>query len=133
MPRLTDNQRGFSLVEVIVAIGVLAIGMLGVTALFQTAMQSQKHSFMTRTGGAVACKEVEWLKAQAVDAALANSNGSSTQYYYVRNITTNDPVNQIDRVDITVGWGGDDCDKDHIDKCKRKTTITNFVLKSTGS
>ena len=133
MQRLTGCQRGFSLIEVIVAIGVLAVGMLGVTVLFQTAMNSQKHSFMTRTGDSVACEEVEWLKAQAVDAALTNSNGSVTQYYFVRGITGNYPVNGIDRVDITVGWGGNDCDKDHIDKCKQKTTITNFVMRSSGS
>ena len=133
MPQLNGCQRGFSLIEVIVAIAVLAVGMLGVTVLFQTAMSSQKHSFMTRTGDSVACEEVEWLKAQAVDATLSDSDGSSTQYNFVRNIRADDPVNGIDRVDITVGWGGEDCDKDHIDKCKRKTTITNFVMKSTGS
>ena len=131
------SDKGFSLLEVMVAVAVLAVGMLGVATLLTSAMQSGRYSYQARTGDSTAFSYLdEKVKAIAVDGSIPTvndlpKNDSKDAYHFKWEIRPDTPATGVDRVDLTVGWGGADCGSgDSVMKCKHRTSITNYVLKS---
>lgn len=121
-----------------VAFTILAVGMAGVGTLLLSSMKSDQYSVQMRQGDSLALKKIEELKAQAADTDIVTHYGS--EYlghddrdfdfaYYKWRIFPNSPTSGMDQVDITVGWGGDNCKGDP-DKCRYKTRITNFIMRS---
>ena len=70
------SQRGFSLIEVMVAFAILSVGMAGVAAMLLTSMQSDQYSIEMRDGDMVALRQVEYLKALAADAGISSGISS---------------------------------------------------------
>jgi prepilin-type N-terminal cleavage/methylation domain-containing protein len=129
-----SNEHGFSLIEVIVAVAILAVGMLGVATLLTTAMKSEKHSYQLRAGDSAALTDVEWLKAELVDMPLTTDllpkQALKGPYFFEWSVQPNQPTNGMYKVELTVKWGGEGCDKDNQGKCRNQTTLTNYVMKS---
>ncbi len=130
------SNAGFSVLEVMVAFGILAIGMLGVGTMLTTSMKEDQYATQTRFGDFAAMDEIELLKADSVDAPPESDSispfkhdGRDTAVYYRVDVTADNPSTQLDRIDITVGWGGTNC-KSSINNCKYKSTVTNFVPRS---
>jgi len=133
-------QQGFSLIEVMVAFGILAIGMAGVAAMLLTSMQSDQYSIEMRDGDVVAMRQIEYLKSQAADTAISSGVSSYLGYYYQWSLTTGTGIGTdlptgINQLAITVGWGGskiDGCTCNALDIlcCRFTSKIVNFIFRS---
>ncbi|MEW6533899.1 MAG: hypothetical protein AB1473_23925 [Thermodesulfobacteriota bacterium] len=140
MPR-ADSQDGFSIAEVLVAFGILALGMMAVGSMLLTSMSSDRFSVEQRQSDAPAVMRVEQLKADAADNTSGITSGSAdfppsptpaarALYHYRWNVTKDSPASGVDRIDITVGWGGGaNCNNATPENCKYRTIITNFAAK----
>lgn len=83
MSQSVRDQRGFSLGEVLVAVLVLAIGLMGITTGFQYATSGVEHGKGETTAVFLAEQQLEWLKALAL-ANWASANlkaGTTTEGY----------------------------------------------------
>ncbi|MEW6110670.1 MAG: hypothetical protein AB1664_00950 [Thermodesulfobacteriota bacterium] len=149
MPR-ADSQDGFSIAEVLVAFGILALGMMAVGSMLLTSMSSGRYSVEQRQSDAPAVMRIEQLKADAADNTTGITSGSDffppapstlslpekakfearALYHYRWNVTKDSPASGVDRIDITVGWGGGaNCNNATPENCKYRTIITNFAAK----
>ena len=125
------SNGGFSVLEVLIAFAVLAIGLLGVGSMLMTSMKTDQYTTQMLYGDESAVDQIEYLKGIAPDSTLINSDGKKgggDQFLYHVEVTANNPTTNIDRVDITMGWGGENC-KSSPNNCKYTTKITNFVPK----
>ena len=142
MTSMFGSEKGFSLVEAMVAFLILSIGMAGVATMLIMSMQSDQQSAELRDGEYVAMRVIEELKADAsrenmdithygrqgwVSSNLYTHTGSLLGYSYIWSLTTNYPYSNLDRLDIQVGWGGENCTKDTFGECRYKTRVINFV------
>jgi Tfp pilus assembly protein PilV len=138
---MIGSQKGFSLLEAMVAFGILAIGMAGVATMLIMSMRSDQYSAELRDGEQVAMRVVEQLKADAsredtdiarfgswIGSDLYTRTGSLLGYSYLMSLTTNYPYSGLDRLDIQVGWGGENCTKDTFGDCKYTTRVINFIV-----
>jgi len=134
---ISRSEKGFSIVEVMVAFAILAVGMAGVGTMMMMSMKSDHYAKSTKDSTLWAIEQIEQLKCEATDtdvkatydpdddgivqytdivryrygqAESVKVRGTDKQdyrYSYKWEITEDSPVVGIDRVDITVGWDGD--------------------------
>ena len=109
-------ERGASLVEVMVALVVLAVGILAVGRLFPAGSQSQMQSRMTTTAAYYARQKAEYLRTlpgSHADMAVGRhpagtatedlgDNGSWHRYYDVATLPA--PLTSVRRIVVTVNW-----------------------------
>lgn len=86
MPVAKNPQSGFSLVELLVAIVILAVGLLGLAELQVTAMKSNSQSATSTAATALAQRIIE--EVAAMDASDPLFDGASTGTWPGSPITT---------------------------------------------
>lgn len=119
----SGRQSGFSLIEVLIAFSILAVGILGVNAMLINASQSERYSAYSRTADRLAMKKLEELRSigdkqedvlafnthnLAMDSGTGDKDesfGSFMIHYAIAN--TGQPNALL--ATVTVGWGGE-CD-----------------------
>lgn len=109
------DQRGVSLVELMVAIVVLAVGVLAVFQLFPVGMRSQNDDRMFSRGTHFAQQELERLSGKAygdIDLMLGTHPSGSPesltggfQRSYVVEML-DEPMENVKKIDVTVTWSG---------------------------
>jgi prepilin-type N-terminal cleavage/methylation domain-containing protein len=101
--------KGFTLLELLVAITLLTIGILGLGAIFPAAMRS---SLLTRQNSQAVeyCQQtMEYLRTLNYEEADLSSgiHGPDTidgKFIRSYTVTENHPANEMKKVDITVAW-----------------------------
>jgi type IV pilus assembly protein PilV len=114
--RLSRDESGFTLIEVLIAIVILTVGLLGTAALTTGIVRGNvagKH-LTTATAIAQSCFEenrrVGYANAGAVPAGGSNScvAGSATitagGHSFTRNLTVDASVSNIKTLTVTVSW-----------------------------
>jgi prepilin-type N-terminal cleavage/methylation domain-containing protein len=109
------NDRGMTLVEMMIALVVLAVGILAYGRMFPTAARSQNGDRLLTTASGFAQQKLEELASLAwTDPALSNgahpaggvadtlAGGGCVRTYQV--ITLPIPMDNIKRVIVTVNW-----------------------------
>ncbi|MBI5826966.1 MAG: prepilin-type N-terminal cleavage/methylation domain-containing protein [Deltaproteobacteria bacterium] len=132
LPKISDREKGFTLVELLIAITVLSIGLLGVASMFSTGIRSNSFSYMVTVESSVANSVMEEILAKdggdvIFAAAAANAvydldTGSAVTtrtvqgrtYSATYSITVNNPVVNVSMIDVSVTSGG------------RTTTLTSY-------
>lgn len=108
-----SNQKGFSLLELLIALTVLTIGLLGLAGLHIAAIQGNVSGFKISTATAVAQERIEVLKALDGSAAAltagahANDGSQVVQgitYNRSYTIQDNTPVNGTSTLTLTITW-----------------------------
>ncbi len=66
--RTTNNERGFSLLELIIAIGVLAIGLVGILRIFPVGLRVSYRSGMVTKAAFLAKNKIEEVKMAGFEA-----------------------------------------------------------------
>ena len=112
MKRLS-NQNGFTLLELLIALTILTIGLLGLAGLHIAAIQGNVSGFKISTATAVAQERIEELKAlDAADPALSAGAHADDGNQVVQGITynrsytiqDNTPVSGTSTMTLTITW-----------------------------
>lgn len=82
LPRIQRRRReaGFSLVELLVAAFIMAVGLLGLAALETVALKSNTRSRGYNTGVLVASQVLDSAEAQARQSLQVQTNGGTVTY-----------------------------------------------------
>ena len=112
-PRGKRNQaKGFTLIEVLVAMSIFAIAVLGLAIGATTVMQANQTGLYTTIATNLAQDKLEELKAKT--AANINTTGSPENNITVSGVpakfnrswavTSGSPVAGVKQIDVTVTW-----------------------------
>ncbi|MGB6012955.1 MAG: prepilin-type N-terminal cleavage/methylation domain-containing protein [Desulfobacterales bacterium] len=119
--RAMQNDAGFTIIEVVIAISILAVGLLGVAAMQTSAIQVNSAAGLMTTRMNWAQDKMEELKAQpfsdpwleaagnppGVDSAGNTHEQTTSDGYTVRwDIADNTPVPNTKRIVVTVTGKG---------------------------
>jgi len=146
------TEKGFTLVEVLTAMFILSIGMLGVGTMIIESIKADSYNARVREAEHLAVAKLEQLRGQSADNKLTAGiqnfypyrNGTESAsaepgQIYIRdcNIVAAD-ANNICRVDVVVAWPTStilsDADsqcvpgKANTNKCKHKYRLTGYIL-----
>lgn len=108
MNRVRD-QRGFTLLEVMITLVILAIGLLGLAGLQIIAIKGNSFGQQMTVASTMAQNQLEQMRRGAV--ALGSSNDAVTDqngitYTRTWTVTPNTPNTDMNTVNITVSWAG---------------------------
>jgi type IV pilus assembly protein PilV len=90
----SGNQKGFTLLELLIAVSFLAISLLAVAGLQTTAIQSNSIANKLSAATSIAQQVMEELTARSVDDPLLNSTNTNINYNFNVNPMTS-PVFSI--------------------------------------
>ena len=141
MSNLRQDQ-GFTLLEVMIAVLIMSLGIMGVAALLTTSLRSDRHTQRVRSAEMIALEVLEDITAQAPNKTISDfnqdiANGKNQLHYQglpcrwqLTEHTSNKPAaspSGMYRIDLVVGWGKCKSFFDP-DTCKRRTTMSKFIL-----
>jgi type IV pilus assembly protein PilV len=111
MRQMFTNQKGFSLLEVLIAISIFAVGLLALAQMQITSIQGNAFSSRTTDATTLAQDRLEQLMALAyTDADLNAGDHEDAQtlqgvaYTVSWNVTNNALINNTKTVIMTVAW-----------------------------
>ena len=113
MRRLRDDNSGFTLIEVLVAMVILSVGLLGTAALITGIISSNKLSNRISTATTCAQDKMENIKGlgysgmPASDTTTTEPYNSIANYFPYERVTITDVVNPaagMKTVTVTVFW-----------------------------
>ena len=124
LPRRRSRERGFSLIELMIAITVLGIGLLSLAGLFPLAMQRVNVGDLESRATFHAQAKIEELKRLSWTALTATAAADTVETVFARNWTVqvDAPVPGMKQVQVTVAW----TDK----RGPRTVTISSFLSDS---
>ncbi|MFH1116363.1 MAG: prepilin-type N-terminal cleavage/methylation domain-containing protein [Pseudomonadota bacterium] len=146
-----SSQDGFTLVEVMTAVLILSIGLLGVGTLVISSMRTETFNSHVRQAESLASAKVEELRSQTAESDLTVDSPTGAGLYpredgtekdvpgsqqvYVRHTTIgNWSNNSMVLVRVVVGWPYDPgktpspCSKDSIEGCTYKFRMNATIL-----
>ncbi|MCP4413687.1 MAG: prepilin-type N-terminal cleavage/methylation domain-containing protein [Gammaproteobacteria bacterium] len=102
------KEYGFTIIEVLIAMFIFSIGVLGVTKMQITAIQTNNIAGNYTQGSSWGISQIESLLAMAYDDANLdhNTTGTMTQGIYTMNwtVTENVPTPNVKQINIVVTW-----------------------------
>ncbi len=106
--KILKDKGGFTLLELMVSLSILAVGMLGVVGMFVYAIGGNAEGRNLSKATNLAGKQIEVLKLTAFANLTSNSTGVSTADPYVvyktRYWTTKDPDLNMRKATVSVTW-----------------------------
>ena len=112
----TDNNKGFTLIEVLVAMVILSVGLLGTAALITGIINGNKVSNRISTATTCAQDKMEEIRRLGYsgmptsDTTTTEPYNSITNYSLYKRVTFTDVVNPavgMKTVTVTVSWDSD--------------------------
>jgi type IV pilus assembly protein PilV len=108
MCSIIDNDKGFTLIEVLIAMVVLTIGILAMMTMQTRAVTANHRASTMASASSVAAGQMERFQTiDYLDPTLTNGNhpavpDPATNYPVSWTVTDNSPVNGTKRIAITV-------------------------------
>ena len=102
--KATRNSSGFSLLEVMCAILILGVGLVGLTQGITTALQSGKESELQTTAALLAAGQIETLRADGFDIegeTEGDGEGELSLYHWKQSVTSAS-IEGLYEVEVTV-------------------------------
>ena len=111
----TPGQDGFTLIEILVAISIFSVAVLGLAAGTVSVTRTNQNSHLNSSAINLAQSKLEDLRAMTTtafsalvcpsstpcsDSAVASNITFNRQWW----ITTNSPVAGMNRIDVTIAW-----------------------------
>jgi type IV pilus assembly protein PilV len=102
-----DNNKGFTLIEVLVAMVILSIGLLGTAALITGIINSNKLSNRITTATVLAQDKMEEIKRAGAADKTEPYNTISDYPLYKRDVVVDPLGTDMKTVTVTVYWDAD--------------------------
>lgn len=126
-----SNQKGFTLLELLIALVILSVGLLGLAGLHIAAIRGNVSGFKISTASAVSQQRLEELKALDTASSALSAGVHSDGSIVVQGITYNrsytvvddTPVRGTSTLTLTITWTNPTTGLSH------PTTIFTRVLK----
>jgi len=104
----TKNEKGFTLLEILIAVVLLSVGMLAMGSFLGSFVNRNAANERMTTGTAMAEEKVEALRSQALSTDLTAADGSTETLTasggnYTRTWVIND-TNNPHTITVTVAW-----------------------------
>jgi type II secretion system protein I len=102
------NQAGFTLVEVLVAMGIFAVAVLGLAMSGTSVIKANQTSLVQTTAANIGQDKLEELKSKT--SANISSGGPAVQtingetFSTSWTVTSGSPISGMKRIDVTVTW-----------------------------
>jgi type IV pilus assembly protein PilV len=140
------SQEGFTLVEVMTAVLILSIGLLGVGTLVISSMRTEAFNSRVRQAEYLASAKIEELRAQTAGSDLTTNDPTGEGMYplpdgteestpgtnqiYVRHVTIGSFPSSMVLVRVVVGWPFEStkCAANSIEKCTHKYRMNATIL-----
>ena len=111
MKAIFETEKGFTIIEVIIAISVLTVGILAVSSMQVSAIRGNAFASRQTEGTTIALDRLEKLMSLSYgDTDLAAGSHTapspSSRYIVVWNVSDDSPLNNAKRVIVTVTWTG---------------------------
>jgi type IV pilus assembly protein PilV len=111
-PLFRRSEQGFTLIEVIVALGVLAVGIVGLSVVFPLAMRDVGKSGSTTKAVQLCQQKLEEFQMMAYDApdldqGYTHDDGTNPidgVYARTWEVTDDEPITGCKLVEVTVSW-----------------------------
>ena len=103
----SNNEKGVTIVEILMAMCILAVGILAVIAMQTSSVRGNSNSLMSTDGLLFAVNQLETLMDRDWDHAdLDSSTHSDTQGRYTITWNVTDPgvINNTKTINMTVRW-----------------------------
>ncbi len=107
MRKLHKNS-GFTLIEIIIAIAIIAIGIFGVMSLIITVMKGNTLSKRVTTATTIAQDKLEDFKRDGYDNAVDDSGTNpdyDIDYYWEADVQDDTPATDTKTITVDVYWG----------------------------
>jgi prepilin-type N-terminal cleavage/methylation domain-containing protein len=128
--KVFSSDKGFTIVETMVAIAILAVGTLGVASMLMIHFSSDGYAARTRRAESLCLQKVEELKAQQTALTSGSSADQSFAYkwdvsnYQWLDTSQNSGLRQLD---VTVGWPlGGACTSATPERCTNRFAVTTY-------
>jgi prepilin-type N-terminal cleavage/methylation domain-containing protein len=132
--KVFSSDNGFTIIETMVAIAILAVGTLGVASMLMIHFSSDGYAARTRRAESLGMQKLEELKVQNTRITPLTSGSSADQTYaYKWDVSdykwsgpggANSGLRQLD---VTVGWPlGGACTSSTPESCKNRCAVTTF-------
>ena len=105
------NDKGFTLIEVLIAMAILSVGLLGTAALITGIIKGNQISNRVTIGTTLAQDKMEEIKGDSYSNAVTETKAflPSPDDQYEREVTVVDdsPAANMKTITVTVYWGSD--------------------------
>ena len=103
------GEDGFTLLEMLIAVIIMAVGLLGMAALQGTAMMGNTFGGMNTDATALVMDKIEEYRhtpyRNIAEGTTTESNlGTANQYTRTTSVQFHTPINDVKTVTVTVSW-----------------------------
>lgn len=108
--KMLNSESGVTLIEILIAVTILAIGLLGVAGLQVTAIKGNSHGNTISQATAIAEERLEIIRNMDYSEVtfdpnpFVENNVDGTIYTRTTEVEDNTPLNDLKRVTVTVSW-----------------------------
>lgn len=98
-------RKGFTLIEIVISLAILAVGLVGILSLFPIGFDSARRSVNSTQVAIFGHEKLEQLRNSGFPA-LGVSTGSFADpgYSWSQSVSTVDSADVLRKVDLTVTW-----------------------------
>jgi general secretion pathway protein I len=97
------NKKGFTLLEIVIALAIFAIGLVGLLSLFPVGFQSAKKASDLTQATIYAQEKMEELKQSDFDS-ISDSSGTFSDSRFSWDLATSSVSTGLKKLELTVSW-----------------------------